>query len=226
MRSFADRNGGQELLLTVTEIFKSIQGESTWAGLPCIFVRLTGCNLRCAYCDTRYAYEGGTRMSIRKILERCEALGNKLVEITGGEPLMQDGCALLAEYLLERGYTVLVETNGTLPIRRLPAAVIKIMDIKSPSSGMSDQTDWTNIEVLSTRDEVKFVIGHRTDYEWSREVVRRYDLTPRCAAVLFSPVFGVLEPDALAAWILEDGLAVRLQLQLHNYIWSPDQRGL
>jgi 7-carboxy-7-deazaguanine synthase len=216
----------EESFLRVTEIFKSIQGESTWTGLPCVFVRLTGCNLRCAYCDTQYAYEGGANMTVRAILERCEALGSRLVEITGGEPLAQDGCPLLAGCLLAQGYTVLVETNGTLPIKRLPAAVIKIMDIKCPGSGMGEQTDWTNIEALSARDEVKFVMGDRTDYEWSREVVRRYDLTSRCAAVLFSPVFGAVEPGALAAWILEDGLEVRLQLQAHKYIWSPDRRGV
>jgi 7-carboxy-7-deazaguanine synthase len=212
--------------LAVTEIFKSIQGESTWAGLPCTFVRLAGCNLRCAYCDTRYADEEGTRMSIRAILERCDALGCNLVEVTGGEPLAQPECPTLVTCLLESGYTVLVETNGTLPIASLPAEAVKIMDIKCPGSGMCDRMDASNLDAVSPRDEIKFVIGDRADYEWARDTAARHNLTKRCSAVLFSPAFGTLEPDALASWILEDRLPVRLQIQLHKYIWPPGQRGV
>jgi len=212
-------NDDLDKTLTVTEIFKSIQGESTWAGRPCTFVRLTGCDVRCAYCDTRYAYDGGETMTIETILERVAGLDCRLVEITGGEPLLQAHCPALAGSLLARGYTVLCETSGTRPIAVLPADAIKIMDLKCPGSGASDKTDWTNIEALSAKDEVKFVIGDRADYEWSRDVVRRYTLEERCGAVLFAPVFGQLEPRQLAEWVLADGLEVRLQLQLHKYIW-------
>jgi 7-carboxy-7-deazaguanine synthase len=212
--------------LVVNEIFKSIQGESTWAGRPCILVRLTGCNLRCAYCDTRYAYDESARMTVGEILGRCAELSGTLVEVTGGEPLLQPECPGLVACLLEAGYTVLVETNGTMPIGRLPQAAIKILDLKCPGSGMSDRTDWTNIAALSPHDEVKFVIGDRADYEWSRGIARRYDLASRCRAVLFSAVFNLLAPADLAAWILEDRLDVRLQLQIHKYIWPSDRKGV
>jgi 7-carboxy-7-deazaguanine synthase len=212
--------------LDIAEIFKSIQGESTWAGLPCTFVRLARCNLRCAYCDTAYAYGPGTRMSIDEVLQQCTTLHCSLVEITGGEPLLQDATPLLAERLLEAGCTVLIETNGTIPIEILPPAAIRIIDLKCPGSAMAARTCWENIAQLTPRDEVKFVIGDRADYEWSIEVLQRYDLDRRCRAVLFSAVSGLLEPKALAAWILEDGLPVRLQLQLHKYIWRPDERGV
>jgi len=212
--------------LTVTEIYKSVQGESTWAGKPCIFVRMTGCNLRCVWCDTVYAFHGGTKMSITEIAERCEALSCPLVEITGGEPLLQKNCGALAAALLERGFTVLCETSGALPIDRLPAAVIKIMDLKCPGSGESDKNDWTNIARLSALDEVKCVIADRRDYEWSRDAIRKHELTSRCAAVLFSPVFGSINPKDLVQWILEDGLDVRFQLQMHKFIWPPDQKGV
>ena len=212
--------------LAVTEIFKSIQGESTWAGTPCTFVRLTGCNLRCTYCDTAYAYEGGTRMTIREILRRCGELGCGLVEVTGGEPLCQPECATLVTGLIQSGYTVLIETNGTLPIATLPSAAIKIMDIKCPGSGMCDKTEWSNIEAISPNDEIKFIVTDRADYEWARDTVARHALAARCNAVLFAPAFGALEPRTLASWILEDGLNVRLQIQLHKYIWPPGQRGV
>lgn len=215
-----------EKTLVVTEIFKSIQGESTWTGTSCAFVRLTGCVVGCTYCDTTYAYEGGQTMTVDEIVARCAALGCRLVEITGGEPLLQAHCPALAARLLEQGFTVLCETSGTRPIAALPAGVIKIMDLKCPGSGACDKNDWSNIDALSSQDEVKFVIGDRQDYEWSRETVRRYTLAKRCKAVLFSPVFRRLEPQRLAEWILEDGLEVRLQLQVHKYIWSPDQRGV
>lgn len=213
--------------LRVTELYRSIQGESTWAGLPCVFVRLTGCPLRCVWCDTEYAFYGGEHVPMREILDRVAALNTKLVEITGGEPLAQKACGTLAELLIERGYMVLVETSGALPIDRLPDAAIKIMDLKCPDSGECGKNDWSNIGRLSAeRDEVKFVIAGRRDYEWARGVVREHRLETRCKCVLFSPVFGVVAPRELAAWILEDGLPVRFQLQLHKLVWSPDARGV
>ena len=219
-------NARIEPVVEIAEIFRSIQGESTWAGWPCTFVRLAGCNLRCVYCDTRYAYEGGSSMTLDAVLERCAEVSETLVELTGGEPLAQPGCVPLAERLIALGHTVLVETNGTLPIAQLPGAAIKIVDIKCPGSGMSDKTDWGNIPALSKQDEVKFVIGGREDYDWSREVISRYDLGSRCRAVAFSPVFQALHPRDLAEWILADRLHVRLQLQIHKYIWPPSQRGV
>jgi len=212
--------------LQVTEIFKSIQGESSWAGLPCIFIRLTGCPLRCSYCDTVYAYEDGTEMTINAILEQCTELGGTLTEVTGGEPLSQEACPLLVQKLLENSFTVLVETNGALPIANLPSNAIRIMDIKCPGSGMSDKNHWDNIEALAPNDEVKFVIGDRADYEWSRDILKKYDLKNRCHEVLFAPVNGVMEPQALAEWILDDALEVRFQLQLHKHIWPEGRKGV
>lgn len=212
--------------VTVTELYKSVQGESTWAGLPCIFIRLTGCNLRCVWCDTAYAFHSGRKVSIGEIVAKCAALDCPLVEITGGEPLLQEHCGTLAQCLLDGGMTVLCETSGALPLSRLPNAVIKIMDLKCPGSGECEKNDWANIALLSPRDEVKFVIADRRDYEWSRETLRRHDLASRCKAALFSPVFGSLEPRALVEWILEDKLAVRFQLQLHKFVWPPDQKGV
>ncbi len=212
--------------LTVTEIYKSVQGESTWAGLPCIFVRLTGCPLRCVWCDTEYAFHGGAKMTVGEIVDRCLELACPLVEITGGEPLLQKACATLAQCLLDRGMTVLCETSGALPIDRLPADAIRIMDLKCPDSGECDKNDWSNLDRLSPRDEVKFVIAGRKDYEWSREVVRDHNLPSRCHAVLFSPVLGSVDPQELVEWILEDGLDVRFQLQMHKFIWPPDRKGV
>ena len=212
--------------LTVSEVFKSIQGESTWAGMPCTFIRLTGCHLRCSYCDTSYAYAGGTDMTIESLLQQCHVLGVGLVEITGGEPLLQPACSDLASCLIEEGYTVLVETSGTLPLMDLPPAAIKIMDIKCPGSGMAEKNHWANLETLTQYDEIKFVIGDRDDYEWSREIVERHDLPSRCHQVLFSPVGGRLVPRTLVEWILEDRLNVRFQLQLHKYIWPEIERGV
>lgn len=216
----------QAATLVVSEIYKSVQGESTWAGLPCTFIRLTGCNLRCVWCDTEYAFHGGTKMTLERIVEQCDALDCALVEITGGEPLLQKGCGALAQLLLDKGYTVLCETSGSLPIDRVPDRVIKIMDLKCPDSGEEEKNDWLNIERLSARDEVKFVIASRADYEWSRDTVRAHDLPSRCRQVLFSPVFGSIEPKDIVEWILEDRLDVRFQLQLHKFIWPPLQRGV
>ena len=221
--------GSQDLLtapLTVTEVYKSVQGESTWAGLPCIFVRLTGCPLRCIWCDTAYAFQGGTKTTVGAVVEHCVALDCPLVEITGGEPLSQKHCGTLAQQLLDRGMTVLCETSGALPLDRLPADVIKIMDLKCPGSGESAKNDWSNIERLSPRDEVKFVVADRADYEWTRSVVREHRLPERCRQVLISPVFGSIDARDLVSWILEDQLNVRFQLQLHKFIWPPDQKGV
>ncbi len=212
--------------LRVTEIFKSIQGESTWAGMPCVFVRLARCPLRCVWCDTDYAFRGGDPMAIGGIVAQCQELAGSLVEITGGEPLVQKDCAVLASCLLEEGWTVLVETSGSLPIDALPTGAIKIMDLKCPGSGECAKNHWPNIDALSPRDEVKFVLASRGDYEWSRDVVRKYALAERCNAVLFSTVSGVLDPKPVAEWILADGLDVRLQLQMHKYVWPPGQRGV
>jgi 7-carboxy-7-deazaguanine synthase len=212
--------------LRVTEIYKSVQGESTWAGLPCIFVRLARCHLRCVWCDTAYAFYGGEKVAIVEIVRQCRAMQCGLVEITGGEPLVQPACVDLAQALLDEGFTVLIETSGSLPIDVLPDAVIKIMDLKCPDSGESEKNHWPNIEALSPRDEVKFVIASRRDYEWARDVTREHDLPSRCNAVLFSPVFGKIAPADLVRWILEDGLDVRFQLQLHKFIWPPDERGV
>jgi len=212
--------------LTITEIYKSVQGESTWAGLPCIFVRLTGCHLRCVWCDTEYAFHGGTKMTIAGVLDACRDLHCNLVEITGGEPLLQKNCGPLAQALLDQGYTVLCETSGAIPIDRLPDEVIKIMDLKCPDSGEEDKNDWSNIEKLSPRDEVKFVIAGRRDYEWSRDVIRRHNLAERCNAVLLSPVFGSVDPQSIVDWMMEDDLGARFQLQMHKFIWPPDTKSV
>ncbi len=211
--------------LLVNEIYRSIQGESTWAGLPCVFVRLARCNLRCTWCDTAYAFHGGEKQTLARIMEQVAAHDTPLVEITGGEPLAQADCPALAELLLAEGYTVLVETSGSLPIDTLPDGAIRIMDLKCPGSGEVECNHWPNLDFLdSERDEVKFVLAGREDYEWSRDVVRRYTLEKRCRAVLFSTVFGQLEVRQLVSWVLEDHLPVRVQIQLHKLIWSPDQR--
>lgn len=211
--------------LKINEIYKSIQGESTWAGLACAFIRLTGCHLRCSYCDTQYAFHDGRWMTLPEIMTRVEALHVRLVEITGGEPLLQPACGLLAQRLLDLGYTVLCETSGALPIDRLPAAVIKIMDLKCPSSGESQHNDWNNIEKLSKTDEVKFVIADRGDYQWAVMQIRSLDLADRCH-VLMSPVFGAIEPRQLVDWIMADHLPVRFQIQLHKYVWEPETIGV
>ena len=222
--------------MVITEIFKSIQGESTRAGLPCIFVRLTGCNLRCVWCDTAYAFHGGAKMTVEQVLSRVAELSEgkvRLVEITGGEPLLQEEVIPLAEQLLSAGYTVLVETSGEQRIDRLPREVVKIVDVKCPDSGEADTFRIENLNALSATDEVKFVITTRRDYEFAREFAARQDLDRRVHQVLFSPVFEDpegkwpgLEPRELAEWILVDGLPVRLGLQLHKFIWDPALHGV
>ena len=211
--------------LVINEIYLSIQGESSFAGLPCVFVRLTGCNLRCTYCDTEYAFYEGERRSVNEVLKQVSEYGIPLVEITGGEPLLQKGCATLAKGLLDAGKRVLVETSGAFPIDVLPDGAIRIMDLKCPSSGECDKNDWGNIERLKPYDEVKFVIGDREDYEWARNVMQKYQLSKRCA-VLISTVFGKIDPVTVTEWMLADNLEARFQLQMHKYIWDPLQRGV
>ena len=212
--------------LQVTELFLSIQGESTWAGLPCGFIRLAGCNLRCSWCDTVYSYEGGVEMSLEDILADVRRWGVGLVEITGGEPLLQAGCVPLAEALQREADTVLIETNGSLPIAALPPEVIRILDIKCPGSGMQDRMYWPNLENLGPRDEVKFVLADRADYDWAVRVMDKHGLPDRCGAVLFSAATGLLEPAELAQWMVSDRPAARLQLPLHKHIWGPHRRGV
>lgn len=213
-------------MLTINEIFHSIQGESTFAGQPCVFVRLTACDLRCRWCDTPYAFHEGRKMSVDDVVADVEARGCPVVEVTGGEPLLQPDVYPLMQRLLDSGKTVLVETGGHRSIGQVPAGVIRIMDVKCPGSGESDKNDWSNLALLTKQDEVKFVIADRADYEFAREVVVREGLVDRCAAVLFSPVHGELDPKQLAEWVIADRLTVRVQLQMHKYIWSPTTRGV
>jgi 7-carboxy-7-deazaguanine synthase len=213
-------------VLSVNEIFYSIQGESTYAGRPCVFVRLAGCDLRCSWCDTPYAFNEGQKMSVEDVLRQVDSYGSPLVEVTGGEPLLQDDVYPLMERLLDSGRTVLLETGGQIDVSRVPGGVVKVMDVKCPASGESNKVEWANIDRLRSRDQVKFVIKDRGDYEFARDVVMRHALDRRCAAVLFSPVHGVLDPKALSEWILGDRLPVRLQLQIHKHIWGADVRGV
>jgi 7-carboxy-7-deazaguanine synthase len=213
-------------MLTINEIFHSIQGESTHVGRPCVFVRLTACDLRCSWCDTPYAFHEGRKMSVDEVVGDVDAFGCSVVEITGGEPLLQADVYPLMQRLLDRGHTVLLETGGHRSIAKVPTEVIRIVDVKCPGSGEADKNDWSNLDLLTEHDEVKFVVKDRLDYEFAREVIARHALANRCAAVLLSPVHGVLPPKDLAAWILADRLPVRLQLQAHKYIWSPDARGV
>jgi 7-carboxy-7-deazaguanine synthase len=213
-------------VLTINEIFYSIQGEATRAGEPCVFVRLTACDLRCSWCDTPYAFYEGRKQSIDDVLSAVEQYQCRLVEITGGEPLLQEDVYPLMSTLLDRGFTVMLETGGHRPVGRVPKNVIKIVDVKCPGSGESQQNHWPNLEVLARHDEVKFVVKDRLDYEFAREVIVRHALPSRVAAVLLSPVHGVLDPKTLSEWILDDHLPARLQLQLHKLIWSPETRGV
>jgi 7-carboxy-7-deazaguanine synthase len=217
--------------LRVTEIFHSIQGESTWAGLPCTFVRLTGCPLRCVWCDTEYSFHGGEELPLSTILGKVGELGCRLVEITGGEPLIQKNAFRLARDLLDRGHTVLVETSGAVDVGPLDSRVHKIMDLKCPGSGEEGKNLWSNLDHLTDRDELKFVLKGREDYDWACEVIRDRGLDLRFSkgalgALLFSPVWGKLNLQDLSEWILEDNLPVRLQLQLHKLIWDPETRGV
>jgi 7-carboxy-7-deazaguanine synthase len=213
-------------VLTINEIYLSVQGESTHTGRPCVFVRLTACDLRCRWCDTPYAFTEGRKMSLDDVIARVETYPYKLVEITGGEPLLQKDVYALMAQLIARGWTVMLETGGHVPIDDVPDPVIAIVDVKCPASGEADRMHWPNLDQLSPHDEVKFVIQDRADFDYAADVVRRYALDTRAAAVLFSPVHGVLAPQELAGWILEHALPVRLQLQAHKYIWTPETRGV
>ncbi|HLA48709.1 MAG: 7-carboxy-7-deazaguanine synthase [Nitrospinae bacterium RIFCSPLOWO2_12_39_16] len=218
--------------LQVTEIFKSIQGESSLSGTPCVFIRLTGCNLRCRYCDTVYAYEGGDWLSIDDILSKVDDYKCNLVEITGGEPLLQNGVYLLISALLKTGKSILIETNGSIDIERVQGfkglriqGLKIIMDIKCPDSGMSERMNWGNLDKLYNNDEVKFVINSRGDYDWSKEIIKKYSLADRCH-ILMSPVYDNLTAEELSEWILNDNLNVRLNLQIHKYIWGESVKGV
>ena len=204
-------------MIKVNEIYYSIQGESTYAGLPCVFVRLTGCNLRCKYCDTQYAFNEGKNLTLMEIQEKVAQYDCNLIEITGGEPLLQSQVVDLAKIFVDQGKTVLVETNGTQDIDVLFDPMIRIMDIKCPGSAESDKTDWNNIERLRVNDNVKFVICHREDFDWAVSVVKNYNLLNR-AVVLFSPAYGLLNPEILAGWMLKLSLPIRLNLQLHKFM--------
>jgi 7-carboxy-7-deazaguanine synthase len=213
-------------MLTVNEIFYSIQGESTRAGQPCVFVRLTACDLRCSWCDTPYAFYEGTKRSIDEIVADVEKYECPLVEITGGEPLLQDDVYPLMDRLLKQGRTVMLETGGHRSIAGVPKAVIKIVDVKCPASGESGKNHWENLSGLAPHDEVKFVIQDRADYDYALDVIARYDLASRAAAILFAPVTGVLAPVTLSEWMLADHVPARLQVQLHKIIWPPHTRGV
>ena len=211
--------------MKISEIFTSIQGESSRAGLLCTFIRLSGCNLRCSYCDTQYAYSEGFDLSDDDIVSRVRQSGIHLVEITGGEPLLQTEVYPLTTRLLDEGYRVLLETNGSMSIKDLDKRTVVILDIKTPGSGMSDRMDLTNLEMIKQSDEIKFVLTGRDDYEWTREMIRAYNLTDRCI-ILLSPTFGVLQPEDLAAWMIQDRMQARFNLQLHKYIFGPQRRGV
>ena len=212
--------------LTVNEIYHSIQGESTWAGLPCVFVRLTFCDLRCNYCDTAYAFYEGEKKTVPDIVAEVLKFNCPLVEITGGEPLLQKNVLPLMAALADAGKTVLLETSGAHDISQVDPRVHRIMDLKTPGSGECERNLWSNIEHLKKRDEVKFVVGSREDCEWSREKMREHNLAVRCHAVLFSPIFGRIEPREIVEWMLADNLEARFQLQMHKFIWTPTQRGV
>ena len=212
--------------LMVREIYLSLQGESSHQGLLCAFVRLTGCHLRCTYCDSAFAFKGGERLAIDEVVRRVVALRTPRVEVTGGEPLLQPGVYPLMQKLLDAGLTVLLETSGAIDVRLVPKAVHKIVDLKTPSSGESDRNDPRNFESMNERDELKFVIGSREDYDWSVRMIREHRLDGRPFGLLFSTVFGKLSPRALAEWVIEDRLPVRFQLQQHKYVWDPEARGV
>ncbi len=226
--------------MQVTEIYRSLQGESSYAGLPCVFVRLTGCNLRCTWCDSEYTFSGGRKMSLEEVEAEVRRLAPAgLVEITGGEPLLQEREAVpLMERLLALGYTVLLETSGERPLEKVPLQVIKIVDVKCPHSGEFGTFREQNLAALGPQDEVKFVLADRTDYEFARDFTRRHELTARVRSVIFSPAFRkdasgardsshcLLDPRQLAQWVLEDGLEVRLGLQIHKFIWEPSMKGV
>lgn len=213
-------------MLTINEIFCSIQGESTYAGRPCVLVRLTACDLRCSWCDTEYAFYEGRKQSLNEVLAEVDRLGCSLVEVTGGEPLLQEAVYPLMQSLLDRGSTVLLETGGHRSTADVPEAVVTILDVKCPSSGESHRTDWSNLERLRPHDEAKFVVTDRKDYEFARDVITKYRLGAHVAAVHLSPAYGVMDLRCLSEWVLADRLPVRVQVQLHKYIWGTGTRGV
>ncbi|CAM3713765.1 radical SAM protein [Corallococcus sp. ZKHCc1 1396] len=212
--------------VVVKEIYLSLQGESSHAGLLCAFIRLTGCHLRCSYCDSEFAFHGGNRMKNADVVTQILALNTPAVEVTGGEPLLQPGVYPLMESLLDAGLKVLLETSGAIDVRLVPPAVHKIVDMKTPSSGECDRNDYRNFASMNANDELKFVIGSREDYEWSRALITEHGLGSRPYGVLFSTIFDKLHPRELAEWIIEDRLPVRFQLQMHKYMWDPNARGV
>jgi 7-carboxy-7-deazaguanine synthase len=212
--------------LKINEIYESVQGESSWAGWRCVFVRLTACDLRCSYCDTEYAFYEGKKRLVSEVIHEVLAFDCPLIEITGGEPLLQKNVLPLMRDLCDTGKTVLIETSGGHDISPIDPRVHRIMDLKTPGSGECERNLWSNIAHLEKRDEAKFVIGSREDYEWSRDRVREHGLTTRCGCVLFSPIFDRIEPREIVEWIIADKLPVRFQLQLHKFIWDPKQKGV
>ena len=213
-------------LVTINEIFYSVQGESTYAGQPCVFVRLTACDLRCSWCDTPYAFHEGRKRPVDDVVAEVERYECSLVEVTGGEPLLQEEVYPLMQELVSRGKTVLLETGGHRSTARVPDPVVTILDVKCPGSGEADRMDWENLARLRPRDEVKFVVKDRADYDYARDVIERFGLAGRAAAIHLSPVHGVLDSKTLSEWVLGDRLPVRVQLQLHKYIWPPNTRGV
>ena len=213
------------MAIKINEIYYSVQGESTHAGLPCIFIRLTYCNLRCSYCDTEYAFYDGEDMEIIEIMEKVQQWECKLVEVTGGEPLFQDKCIDLLNELVNQNYEVMLETGGSLSISDVPNEVIKIVDFKCPSSGMEKKILWSIVDNLQPHDEVKFVLGNREDLDWAKDRITEYSLDKRCT-VLFSPTFGEMDPQQIVEWILAENLPVRMQMQMHKMIWNPDKQGV
>ncbi len=212
--------------VVVKEVYLSLQGESSHQGLLCAFVRLTGCHLRCSYCDSEFAFRGGTRRAVTDLVAEVKALRTPMVEVTGGEPLLQPGVYPLMEALLAEGLVVLLETSGAIDVRLVPAAVHKIVDLKTPSSGEADRNDLRNFESMNERDELKFVIGSRADFDWSVDMIRRHHLDRRPFSLLFSTVFDRLQPQELAQWVIDERVPVRFQLQQHKYVWPPDARGV
>ena len=209
----------------VNEIYYSIQGESTHVGRPCIFIRLTYCNLRCTYCDTEYAFYDGRDMEIPEIMDKIKQWNCNLVEVTGGEPLFQDECIHLLKELMNMNYEVMLETGGSISISDVPMEIVKIVDFKCPSSGMEKKNLWSIVNDLQPHDEVKFVIGNREDFEWAEEMLNKYSLNEKCA-ILFSPTFGQIHPSLIVDWILDKNLPVRMQLQMHKHIWKPEKKGV